>query len=90
MCSDTLEKELSIVPQKAFGLGYNAIETIDPWRKNKTWSTRNVISNKTCSCLWEEPLNTWEKEGNKTVCNLVTTELEMETTLDNVLGFHLL
>lgn len=46
MCSNSLEEEFSIVPQKTFGLGYNAIETVVPWRKNKIQTTRNAIPNK--------------------------------------------
>lgn len=44
--------------------GYKNIDTIDPCRKNKLWSqsTRNVLPSETYTCLWEEPLNTWERE----------------------------
>lgn len=89
MCSNGLETKLSVMPQEAFGLSYENIEVIDPCRKNKLWSqsTRNLLPRGTCTCLWEEPLNTWERERKKTIYNSVITKSKIQTELNTVQSY---
>lgn len=89
MCSNGLEIELSIVLQQTFGLGYNTIEMINPCRKKWTLESEH----QKCDFKQDLPLRITsqymgEKKKERKLCNSLTTESEIQTTLDNVQSYH--
>lgn len=89
MCSNGLETELSVVPQNTFGLGYNTIETIDPCRKKYALESEHQKCDSKQDLHMPLRRTSWNMgKRKKTACNSVTAESEIQTMLDNVLGYH--